>query len=98
MKKRILILALVLFLLPAVPAAARETFSLEWRGGGNSAELVLSGLEESVYALQLELTLEGLCEDMEFLSEVREAYSPDCRVHREDGRTAVTVYMAGRSQ
>lgn len=97
MKKRILILALVLFLLPAVPAAARETFSLEWRGGGNSAELVLSGLEESVYALQLELTLEGLCEDMEFLSEVREAYSPDCRVHREDGRTAVTVYMTGRS-
>lgn len=93
--KRLLTLLLTLCFFPALAASADgDSLSLEWRSDGTrQAELVLRGLEDRPYGVQLELTLEGVCEDLSFIPRDGGSYSPACRVESLGGRTSVTVYL-----
>lgn len=95
--RRIRALLLALCMVPVIPATAQDDLSLEWRGEeAKSAELILSGLDESVYALQLELTLEGSCRNLEFSPDLPGSYSPDCLVRQDGGKTAAMIYLVGQ--
>lgn len=97
-KKRFWALLTALCLVPALPArASQDGFFLEWReNGAECTELRLMGLEQKVYAVQLELTLDGSCEDLEFIPEAEEAYAPECGIQTVDGKTGVTLYLVSR--
>lgn len=94
--KRIVSGLLALCLLCALPvtAAARDnslTLTCQERGG--DVHLTLEGLDRPVYALQLELVLEGECPDARFDPSPRGVYSPDCYVEVDRDETVVTIYL-----
>ncbi len=92
--KRILSGLLALCLLCGLPVSAasdRLTISCQERGG--EVRLTLEGLDRAVYALQLELVLEGACPDARFAPSPRGVYSPDCRVEAGREETSVTIYL-----
>ncbi len=91
-----LTLALVLGLAaPAFAAQLRLTYRMN--SGGNAATLTLQGLgEESVYGVQLELTLPGSV-TARFSPSDGGTYSPECRVETSDKSTRVTVYLTAQT-
>lgn len=97
--KNVLAGLMALCMIPMIPAAAaRSEITLDWQSSGDRrAELRLTGLEDSVYAVQLEVTLEGRCEEVSFSPDEEDAYSPECRVTEEDGKTVVYVYLVSRA-
>ena len=96
--KAALLAALCLFwALPATAAAWDSEPRLVLQEEGAGVDLTVEGLEDRVYGLQLELTLEGNCPDAAFKAEELDAYVPDCRVETENGKTAVTIYMSALS-
>lgn len=94
--KRVFAFLTALCLLWALPAtaAARSAPALAYDPEGSGVSLTLEGLEETVCALQLELTLQGACPDASFVSAVPGAYVPECRVEVSGNQTSVTIYMA----
>lgn len=93
--KAALLAALCLFgTLPATALAWDSEPRLVLQEEGSRVYLTVEGLEDRVYGLQLELTLEGNCPDAAFTAEELDAYVPDCRVEAEGGETAVTIYMS----
>ena len=93
--KAALLAALCLFgTLPATALAWDSEPRLVLQEEGSRVYLTVEGLEDQVYGLQLELTLEGNCPDAAFTAEELDAYVPDCRVEAEGGETAVTIYMS----
>lgn len=93
--KAALLAALCLFwTLPVTAAAWDSEPRLVLREEGARVYLAVEGLEDQVFGLQLELTLEGNCPDAAFTAETPDAYVPDCRVEAGDGETAVTIYMS----
>lgn len=94
--KRILAFLTALCLFWVLPPAARAqgNTALVYGQEAGGTSLTLEGLEETICALQLELTLQGTCPNASFVPAVSNAYVPECRVEvREDGSTVVTVYM-----
>ncbi|MDE7218969.1 MAG: S-layer homology domain-containing protein [Oscillospiraceae bacterium] len=85
--------ALCLFWTMPAAAAAQGSPTLICGQEGNNTSLTLEGLEETVYALQLELTLQGACPDAVFVSGVPGAYVPSCRTEVRGDTTFLTVYM-----
>ena len=98
--KRILSGLLALCLLCALPvtAAARDSLSLSCREWGGEVRLTLEGLDRQVYALQLELVLEGDCPDARFEPSPRGVYSPDCHVKADRDETVVTIYLVAEEE
>ena len=92
-----LVLTLALVLSLAVPAfAAQLRLTYQMNSGGNAATLTLQGLgEESVYGVQLELTLPGGV-TASFSPDDGETYSPNCRVESSDKSTRVIVYLTAQ--
>lgn len=95
-RARSLLLALAMALTMAVPAQAAGV-RLTWeKGSAGSAVLAVRGLgEESVYGLQLELTVAGSYSSASFDPALAGAYS-ECRVLASDKDTRVTVYLTAR--
>ncbi len=96
--KKVLTCLLVLSMVPMLPAAARSDVVLDWQSDGDRrAELELTGLEDSVYAVQLDLTLEGRWEEVSFSPADEDVYSPRCRIlDAEGGGTLVSLYLTSR--
>lgn len=105
MKKKRAFLSLLLALallggLAAPAAAAGPSLTAQEGRKEESARLVLDGLSgESVYAVQLELTLSGSYDSVRFTPDAdgSDVYSPDCRVEREGRDTRITIYVTARS-
>lgn len=74
-------------------SAAGSGLTLRWRQTGGGIRLTLEGLENEVYALQLELTLEGAQSGVRFDPSPEDVYAPACRVEEDRGGTRVTIYM-----
>ena len=93
--KRIVSGLLALCLLCALPvtAAARDSLTLTCQERGVDVRLTREGLDRPVYALQLELVLEGECPDARFDPSPRGVYSPDCHVEADRDETVVTIYL-----
>lgn len=98
--KRLLtgLLALCLFCGLPVSAAGNANPSLSYRESGGGVHLTLEGVDERIYAVQLELVLEGNCGDVRFSPAGEGVYSPDCHVEPGQGTTAVTIYMVADEQ
>lgn len=98
--KRILSGLLTLCLFWALPAAAaaRDDLTLSCRERDGEIRLTLEGPDRQVYALQLELTLEGECPDAVFEAADREVYSPDCRAEANRDETLVTIYLLAEDE
>lgn len=93
--KAALLAVLCLFwILPATASAWDSEPRLVLQEEGAQVYLTVEGLEDQVYGLQLELTLEGECPDAVFEAGDVDAYVPDCRVETERGETSVTIYMS----
>ncbi len=102
MRKRILPLLLALTLAmglaPAALAAARPTLYCQVRLDDEEIRLTLEDLEgEDIYAVQLELTLEGDYAGCTFSPDSDTAYAPDCGVETARNRTYVTIYLTDRA-
>ncbi|MCI9643885.1 MAG: S-layer homology domain-containing protein [Oscillibacter sp.] len=82
--------------LPVLAASGRLALSCQERGG--EVRLTLEGLDRQVYALQLELVLEGDCPGARFESALRGAYSPDCHVEAGRDETVVTIYLVAEKE
>lgn len=93
-KALLLILTLILsFALPAQAAGVR----LSWDKKGNSVSLTLRGLgEESVYGVQLELTVEGSHTKATFVPAAADAYSPECRVSASSESSRIVLYLTSQ--
>lgn len=98
--KRILSGLLTLCLFWALPAAASawDDLTLSCRERDGEIHLTLEGPDRQVYALQLELTLEGECPDAVFEAAEREVYSPDCRAEADRDETLVTIYLVAEDE
>lgn len=98
--KRLLsgVLALCLFCALPAAAAARDSLTLSCREWGGEIRLTLEGLDRQVYALQLELVLEGDCPDARFEPAPRGVYSPDCHVETNRDETVVTIYLVAEEE
>lgn len=94
MKAALLAVLCLLWILPAEASARDSAPRLVLREEGAQVYLALEGLEDQVFGLQLELTLEGDCPDAVFTAEELDAYVPDCRVEAGGGETALTIYMS----
>lgn len=92
----LLTLALILGLVtPAFAAQLRLTYQMN--SGNSAATLTLQGLgEESVYGVQLELTLPGSV-TARFSPSDGGTYSPECRVEASDKSTRITVYLTAQT-
>lgn len=99
MKKRTwkaLLLTLSLLMGLVLPAQAAG-LRLSWDKRGNSVSLTLRGLgEESVYGVQLELTLEGNHAKASFVPAASDAYSPECRVSASDRSSRIVLYLTSQ--
>lgn len=82
----------LLWVLP-VAAEAQSDPALVCYPENNGVSLTLEGLEETVFALQLDLILQGACPDAAFVSAVPGAYAPECRAEVTGGQTHITIYM-----
>lgn len=90
-----LLLVLALTMTMAVPAQAAG-LRLDWRRVGNGAALTLRGLgEESIYGVQLELTVEGDDFSASFTPDDPEVYS-ECRVSAGPRNSRVVVYLTAQ--
>lgn len=98
--KRTLSGLLALCLLWALPvtAAARDDLTLSCRERDGEVLLTLEGLDRQVYALQLELVLEGDCPGAAFEAAGRDVYSPDCHVEADRDETVVTIYLVAEDE
>ncbi len=99
MKKRTwkaLLLGLTLVLGLALPAQAAG-LRLSWDKKGNSVSLTLRGLgEESVYGVQLELTVDGNHAKASFVPAASDVYSPECRVSASDRSSRIVLYLTSQ--
>lgn len=84
--------------LSATAAAARDELTLSFRERGGEVHLTLEGLDRQVYALQLELVLEGDCPDARFEPSPRDVYSPDCHVEADRDETVATIYLVAEKE
>ncbi len=93
--KRFVSTLLALCLLCGLPvsAASGGALSLSCREKDGGVRLTLEGLDQQVYALQLELELEGECPNAQFEAADKDVYSPECHVEVSRGNTLVTVYL-----
>ena len=91
--KRFLCGLLALCLLSCLPVSAAESqrLTLRYQQTGDGVRLTLEGLEEEIYALQLELVLEGELSRASFTPAQRDVYSPDCHLETGRNETSVTV-------
>lgn len=91
----VLVLALVCALvLPAAATAPKLTYTQS----GSTARLKLQNMgQESIYGVQLELTLAGKYDSASFTPASATAYSPRCTCVVGDASTEVTVYLTDRS-
>lgn len=100
MKKRFhktgsLLLALVLALSMVLPAQAAG-LRLNWQKKGSGVALTLRGLgEESIYGVQLELTVAGTYDSAAFTPSAADAYS-ECRISEGTRNTRVVVYLTSQ--
>ena len=93
-KALLLTLTLVLgFALPAQAAGVR----LSWDKKGNTVSLTLRGLgEESVYGVQLELTVKGNHTKATFVPAAEDVYSPECRVSASSESSRIVLYLTSQ--
>lgn len=91
------LLAAVLALSLAAPASAAGV-TLRYQEFSGGLRLTLEGLEEEVWALQLELTLEGEQTGLRFDPAPEGVYAPECRVEADRRETRVTVYMVAEEE
>ncbi len=92
-----LALALACALVLPVSAATAEP-KLTYTQSGSVARLKLQGLgQESIYGVQLELTLAGKCDSATFSPMSSTAYAPRCTCVAGDLSTQVTIYLTDRS-
>lgn len=98
--KRFLTGLLALCLLCGLPvsAASNDRLSLAYRERGGEVRLALEGLEGQVYALQLELALEGSCPDARFYPAAEDVYSPECHVEAGREETVVVIYLVAEKE
>ncbi len=96
--KRLLSGLLALCLLCGLPVSAADRLTLSCRERGGEVRLTLEGLDRQVYALQLELALEGECPDARFEPSLRDVYSPDCHVEMGRDETFVTIYLVAEDE
>lgn len=90
-----LFLTLALTAALAVPAQAAG-LRLTWDKRGSNVEFTLRGLgEQSVYGLQLELTVEGSYSSASFAPADAEAYA-ECRASASDRSTRIVVYLTSQ--
>lgn len=93
-----LTLALALVCALALPAGAAAAPKLTYTQSGSSLRLKLQDLgQDSIYGVQLELTLAGECTSASFTPASATAYAPPCTRSVTDGSTLVTVYLTGQS-
>lgn len=91
-----LLLTLTLILSFALPAQAAG-LRLSWDKKGNSVSLTLRGLgEESVYGVQLELTVGGSHAKASFVPTAADAYSPECRVSASPESSRIVLYLTSQ--
>lgn len=91
-----LLLTLTLVLGLALPAQAAG-LRLSWDKKGNSVSLTLRGLgEESVYGVQLELTVDGNHARASFVPAASDVYSPECRVSASDRSSRIVLYLTSQ--
>lgn len=89
------LLSLALMAGMIVPAQAAG-LRLQWEQDGSSVEMTLRGLgEESIYGVQLELTVDGTY-TAAFTPAAAGAYSPECRVSSSDRRTRIMIYISSQ--
>lgn len=93
-----LLLALSLMAALALPAAAAAgPRVLYQKQSGHALLLAMDGLGEgSVYAAQLELTLDGRFSSARFSPDSRVGYSPECRVTAAGESTQITIYLTAQ--
>lgn len=92
-----LFLTLALMLGLAIPAQAAGIRLTYEKQSASAVRLTLRGLgEESIYGVQLELTLAGNYPSASFQAAGAEAYSPECHVLSSDKGTTVTVYVTSQ--
>lgn len=97
--RRLTALALVLALtcVLVLPAAAADP-KLTYTQSGSTARLKLQNMgQESIYGVQLALTLVGKYDSASFSPASSTAYSPRCTCVVGDTSTEVTVYLTDRS-
>lgn len=95
--KRFLCGLLALCLLGCLPVSAAGP-TLRYQQTGEGVRLTLEGLEEEVYALQLELVLEGEVSKAKFTPAQRDVYCPDCHLETGRSETGVTVYLVAEGE
>lgn len=93
----LLTLALLGGMFPAA-RAANANLQLTYRQeNSSSVQLTLHGLgEESIYGVQLDLTLPGQSAGVTFTPADESAYSPECNVRTQGKDTEVTVYITAQ--
>ncbi len=91
--KRFLTGLLALCLLCGLPVSAAESWTLRCEEGRDGVELTLEGLRDEVSAVQIQLVLEGTCEEARFAPAPKNVYSPDCHVEADRDEAAVTIYL-----
>lgn len=93
-----LVLCLALLGAFLLPAGAVSAPKLTYTQSGSALRLKLQDLgQESIYGVQLELTVEGACASATLTPADSAAYAPPCTCVAGDGSTQVTVYLTGQA-
>lgn len=98
--RRLTALALCLALLGAflLPAGAVSTPKLTYTQSGSTLRLKLQDLgQESIYGVQLELTVKGVCTSATLAPVSSTAYAPPCGCTAGEDQTLVTVYLTDQA-
>lgn len=98
--RRLTALALCLALLGAflLPAGAASTPKLTYTQSGSTLRLKLQDLgQESIYGVQLELTVKGKCTSAALTPASSTAYAPPCGCTAGEDHTLVTVYLTDQA-
>ena len=96
-KQNVLALLLALALLAGAGPAARAASRMElvWENSNQAGKIYLDlrAVDQSVYGVQLELTLDGSYPDCVFTPDSQRAYSPDCTVDVRQRQTNIVIYL-----
>ncbi len=96
-KQNVLALLLALALLAGAGPAARAASRMElvWENSNQAGKIYLDlrAVDQSVYGVQLELTLDGSYPDCVFTPDSQRAYNPDCTVDVRQRQTNIVIYL-----
>lgn len=93
-----LVLACVLLAALVIPVGAAAAPKLTYTQSGSTVQLTLQDLgSESVYGVQLELTISGSYSDASFTPASSTAYAPPCHRATTGDSTLVTLYLTDRA-